>query len=88
MRLQHPLPSSAAAAVRAPAGPQVSLFGIIKLNGRHLPFAFLALDLLMGQDIWSGVLGILMGHTWVAPPTTPACAVAQPGRGLLSGSTG
>jgi Derlin-2/3 len=66
----------------------VSLFGIIKLNGRHLPFAFLALDLLMGQDIWSGVLGILMGHTWVAPPTTPACAVAQPGRGLLSGSTG
>lgn len=43
---------------------QVSLFGFIKLNGRHLPFAFLALDLLMGQDIWSDVMGILMGHMY------------------------
>ncbi|EFN50559.1 hypothetical protein CHLNCDRAFT_136591 [Chlorella variabilis] len=44
--------------------PPVSLFGFIKLNGRHLPFAFLALDLLMGQDIWSDVMGILMGHMY------------------------
>jgi len=40
----------------------VSLYGFIKLNGRHLPFAFLALDLLMGGDVWSDALGILMGH--------------------------
>jgi hypothetical protein len=38
------------------------LFGIIKLNGKHLPFAFLALDLLMSQDIWTDVMGILCGH--------------------------
>ena len=40
----------------------MSLFGIVKLQGRHLPFAFLALDLLMGQNIWVDAQGILMGH--------------------------
>lgn len=45
-----------------PCCPQVSLFGIVQLQGRHLPFAFVALDLLMGQNIWPDVLGILMGH--------------------------
>ena len=47
-----------------PACPclQISMFGIIKLNGKHLPFAFLALDLLMNQDIWTDVMGILCGH--------------------------
>ena len=30
--------------------------------GKHLPFAFLALDLLMGADIWTDILGILCGH--------------------------
>lgn len=43
---------------------QVSLYGFVKLNGRHLPFAFLALDLLMGGDVWSDVMGILMGHMY------------------------
>ena len=41
---------------------QISMFGIIKLNGKHLPFAFLALDLLMNQDIWTDIMGILCGH--------------------------
>lgn len=42
---------------------QVSLFGIIKLNGKHLPWAFLALDLIMGAPVWPDMQGILMGHT-------------------------
>ncbi|KAL4420836.1 hypothetical protein ABPG75_010492 [Micractinium tetrahymenae] len=44
---------------------QVSLFGFIRLNGKHLPFAFLTLDLLLGGDIWSDIMGILMGHMQV-----------------------
>lgn len=47
---------------RLPCAPQVSLFGIVQLQGRHLPFAFVALDLLMGQNVWPDILGILMGH--------------------------
>ena len=45
-----------------PRPAQVSLFGVVQLQGRHLPFAFLVLDLLMGQNIWPDVMGILMGH--------------------------
>lgn len=41
------------------------MFGVVKLSGKHLPFAFLALDLLMNQDIWTDAMGILMGHMWV-----------------------
>lgn len=47
---------------RLPCAAQVSLFGIVQLQGRHLPFAFVALDLLMGQNVWPDILGILMGH--------------------------
>lgn len=43
---------------------QVSLYGFIKLMGKHLPFAFLALDLLMGGDVWGDMMGILMGHMY------------------------
>lgn len=43
--------------------PQVSIFGIIKLSGKHLPFAFLLLDLIMGANPWTDAQGILMGHT-------------------------
>lgn len=53
------LTSTAARALRR---LQVSLFGIVKLSGRHLPFAFLAVDLIMGANIWSDIQGILMGH--------------------------
>ncbi|PSC71343.1 Derlin-1 [Micractinium conductrix] len=42
----------------------ISLYGFININGRHLPVAFLALDLLMGGDIWSDIMGIFMGHMY------------------------
>lgn len=60
--VRGPRPAPPEPPTLVPTPPQVSLYGFIKLNGRHLPFAFLALDLLMGGDVWSDVMGILMGH--------------------------
>lgn len=57
------------------ANAPVSLFGIVQLQGRHLPFAFVALDLLMGQNVWPDILGILMGHVyWFLTDVYPAAS--------------
>ena len=57
-----PCPTLVARPSPAPRHTQISLYGFININGRHLPVAFLALDLLMGGDIWSDIMGIFMGH--------------------------
>lgn len=43
---------------------EIKLYGIIKIKGFWLPFAFLALGLFLGGDTMGDVLGIIVGHTW------------------------
>jgi Derlin-2/3 len=45
----------------------VKLYGIVKIKGFYLPFAFMALTMLMGgkpDELMSDVRGILVGHIW------------------------
>lgn len=42
----------------------IKLYGIIKIKGFWLPFAFLALGMFLGGDVFADLLGILVGHAW------------------------
>lgn len=43
---------------------QVSLFGLVKIQSFYLPFAFFAISLIMGDDIFDDVKGIAAGHIY------------------------
>ena len=43
---------------------EVKLYGLIKIKGFWLPFAFLGLTAVMGQDPFLPACGILVGHLW------------------------
>jgi Derlin-2/3 len=45
----------------------IRLYGIVNIKGFYLPFAFMAVTMLMGgkpEDLMSDVRGILVGHLW------------------------
>lgn len=46
------------------AAQDIKLYGIIKIKGFWLPFAFLALGMFLGADVMSDILGIAVGHAW------------------------
>ena len=40
------------------------MYGLVTIKGFYLPFAFLALDMLMGKSPILEIIGIVVGHTW------------------------
>lgn len=45
----------------------IKLYGIVKIKGFYLPFAFMAISMLMGgkpDELMADALGILVGHVW------------------------
>ena len=62
-----PLLIGSAAHVAAPPLPsrlQVSIWGVVTVSGFYLPYAYLAVDLLMGKSVLPHCCGILAGHIW------------------------
>jgi len=43
---------------------EVGFFGVIRFQAMYLPFALLALDVVQGASLKSGLLGILAGHMY------------------------
>lgn len=42
----------------------VNLFGLVKLQSFYVPFAFVGIDILVGKDPVTGIVGILVGHMY------------------------
>ncbi len=57
------------------ASSNISLMGLVSIQAFYLPFALLALDLAMGGDWMSDLLGIIVGHL-CAPFSCLFCHVA------------
>lgn len=43
---------------------QVSIYGLFKIMSFYVPFAFVAIELLLGADIRPGCIGIAVGHLY------------------------
>lgn len=43
---------------------QVSLYGLFKIMSFYVPFAFVAIELMLGADIIPSIVGIACGHIW------------------------
>jgi Derlin-2/3 len=42
----------------------VSLYGLVTIKAFYLPFAFLAMSVLMGDSYWPDLVGIIVGHIY------------------------
>lgn len=47
-----------------PPSPQVSIYGLVTIQAFYLPFAFMAITVLMGGSPIMDVFGIAAGHIW------------------------
>lgn len=61
------------------AEQSVSIYGLFKLQAFYMPFAMLALSMVMGASPLPAITGILIGHLCAPPPPSPPCQ-----RSLLS----
>ncbi len=42
----------------------IMLYGLVKIQSFYLPFAFLAISVLLGQDLTPDLIGIVVGHLY------------------------